>query len=900
MNRFLPRARLLKRPQTLNTAFAAHWMSDELRRQCATPPALSFNVNWLRLENDENAFLDFDGVPWMPSKVRASALMLGYDIEWIPTSASSWIHTAQSEEQKWRDVLLAQYASRLKELQTELSNENLKEEDKAELRKDAASLENLEAQLKPGGIGFLHNSYGGMGTRTTGVFWALSAPNVPVQFESAFTLARDRAISFRLKRFKAPKEQTKYDWRIEFEGGQTCYALVFGDDGNATQFIHYRSMSPALRAQKRARIETLLDFGRLTPADKKKIIKWEDEERAIHFAAGERERGERALTSAEKVRIAELHRLSEALGQKKLTPAQEKERQKLSNELFLAQESFSLQENANDLLGKEVDVTIQFLRAGYVLVRCGADTFVYENTRVTGAQPHEFHFGLPDKSIAKIYSDGGKWGLVWGRPRWGGNSGKGVLKSTPFTSNEPLDPETATFTIVGDAIGDAVMSGKLIELRAPVVGGAHPQSGLYQIEVSLSGGAYTPEIYSLGFHCAAQIDSGFEEVVWDSTMEVISPLKDVLLQDDKRRSRHAQVIIARPLSQLQMLPQAALGLSCEIDLVDRTNGQVHPFVHFGCVTRGQRARVGRLETISGFGAVDLAGGEWVLDVVGCEGFFNREMQAQVAGDGMWPGDYVRLMCADALLPAHLWSRIPSGEAAHKALGWDRIPPTRPGRYPHFKPKPGTLFWSQIQTTVQNHCPGGAIWNDGQGLRLDKNLVRDRRDIQFGTPATGVPVFSNRCLRNQEGFKLAQDARDYITSATFVGKKNPLTGIRVVGGDSIPQASDPRFEDSAFHIGYDIPFVSEADDSLSNIAACERAARDKLNISPLTPDGLAPWWSDNDFDLDPDLLTGDLVQFFGVNFVIDTLELGALTGANAGRMKASVQLAQDVSMKEFAT
>src|SRR5690606_17698648 len=222
--------------------------------------------------------------------------------------------------------------------------------------------------------------------------------NVPVILKSTFKLDKNRAFSLRLQRSQAPQGQAEHDFIIEFGNGFTLYAIVIGSDGNKSTFLHYRNMKPKDRKVLLDQMDDLLDRGRLTPADMAKILDLQKEAGSIKNAAKGRK-----TTPEENTKLKQLADAEKALrDSKKLLPSQQDQLDDLKNKLYLKEQTFKLQEDAQDLINKPLDITVQFLRGGYVLIQSGDSKFVYENQRLTGWRPHGYHDGLPDKSEIHI------------------------------------------------------------------------------------------------------------------------------------------------------------------------------------------------------------------------------------------------------------------------------------------------------------------------------------------------------------------------------------------------------------------------------------------------------------------------------------------------------------------
>ena len=130
--------------------------------------------------------------------------------------------------------------------------------------------------------------------------------------------------------------------------------------------------------------------------------------------------------------------------------------------------------------------------------------------------------------------------------------------------------------------------------------------------------------------------------------------------------------------------------------------------------------------------------------------------------------------------------------------------------------------------------------------------------------------------------MVQDISDAITGVTVLGAKNPLTGARYSATETIPQMYVDGFQGSAFWINEERHrTLMPPDDGLKSDDACARVAREKLNITPLTPDGLTPWTAEIELDYDPELREGDVVPIFGARFLVDSIRFASLRLARRG-------------------
>lgn len=908
--RFLPRLRIRRPVAPTQGAFYTGFMVDELNKQRFSPPAFAVGADFVRLEDATESYLDFDGAVGLPSKIRGSALLMASTPEFLDYGANQWLHEPSAEEDVWRDYDRQVQQARLDALQIQIDEENAKEKpdtdrlaDLTEQKNDA--LDRLLA-LSANATSYLETTSQLLDERVKGIVWTLEEPNVPLRLTSAFRLGRDRAICFKYLRFAAKDEQVLGELAFMLYGDKTAYEIAVGDDGNNCEFRHYRSMTTAKRDDLLGQLKAVKAKGELSADELLFLLDLDRQEAERRRQV--KERDDKKLTFADSAFIQSLHDQRDALkASKKLSDADEAEKKRLEDLLYLARQSFRLQTDAQSLLGTPVTVKIQFLRAGYILIQSGNSTFRYENKYVTSLNPPQFHFALPDKSRVRVSSDGGNFHLLWGRLKYTPCR----ILTAPFESHDLLVPEACTKRVVGDHPGDSGYSIDLKTLKTPT----QKAPGKYHLELSLTGTLDTPEVYYIELHRPANPVTSLGIEVWNSETDKTtvgqSRVLDTLMQGDKRRSQTADVplFLGGQNSWLgaSTLPSKVTGLAADVVLFDReTNAEVY-HTRQGFIDNDERQNIGRLlnalavgATEATFSAQTLAGAECVVGVVGTEEFLNRPMTAYVTLNNLWPGDAIALLCQDAGLPTSLYAALPRGEAAHRALNWRKTPTVKPGQYPSLKAASGKTFLALALAIVESCCPGGDLWSDESGLRLTRWGARDRTGtINYGTPASGVPQASHLCLRQEAdeqsiGLKFTQSLSDYITSCTCIGKLNPLTGKRYIATESYPQATDPATKDSIFAVDAPRVHVCEVDETLDSDAACLRAAREFLHITPQTPDGLPPAWTQIEVDLDPSMKCGDLVMVFGVKFIVDKVDLSSLAEEGRGqRMGVSLQLAQDL-------
>lgn len=908
--RYLARVRLYEKPRPAHGPFFYDAMSDALKEQSLVAPGRLTNmiINNLSGKTVFEPQEDFDGLPGQFSKIQPGALTMPWEIEWKPTQKNQWIRTPSTEEKAERALAVKVYEQSIVELKAEIekktkSNTPHKEED--ELLRSAESI--LE-QLQDGGYGYFRTAWNAMDTGVSGVWWGLAAANTPIEVTSGFSMEADRAFCIRLKRYKAPDGQVNHYFIIEFGDGRTLYAIVIGEDGNSAEFLHFRNDADSVKNRKkwRAQLERVLDRGRLTVEDRKKLLEWEEQEQALR--AQIKESG-RKKTDADNASLKKLQEDTQALrDSKKLTNANEEERRELERKLYITKEKFTLQQTSNDLIGKPIDITVQFLRAGFVIVTVLDSRYVYENKRITGkkrkkngANQPEYATGLPESSYLTLKSNGGKWGIVYGHPKFA-NAGSfwSQVISIPFDFEE----EDIVFDFEGDdSLPGCQIEAEFFRILESQTNGTVPNPARYQARLHLRSnhevpvaqqGHFTPEVYRFGVHIKGGVVPDFEAPVWDSEApaNLINGkpcLMDTVVRSDKRRSTTAMVYLHKSGSNL---PLNLGALMCDVALYDRQEGQELLALNKGMVKVNPMDRVENIDTAEGFDPESGAGSQVAFDVVGVENFLDVEIVASIIGNNRFPNDHYRAIIHDLGLHPSLYENLFAGD-----IGIPKTPRPQPGRMPDRKPAFGARGLEYIREDAKKHCHGRELFSDATGLRLERLVFRNRQELTYGRPPL-VAVDSKLCLRgNWDGSRaprLVQDISEYWTGATFFGASDPLTGIRYNATVTIEQAFHEEWKDkqSMFWIGRERHYTAAPDDSLRSKVECEKAAREFLNKTPLTPQGLPPWFLEVYLDFDPHVLTGDLVRIFGVKFLVDTVEFASLNAGEGQSMTAAMQLAED--------
>ena len=857
--RFWPRMKLYRRNKSPRPAMLRDILANAIEVQTVVEPAKRSAIAITDLSNDKNV------------------ITLDYVQEWQPTVVSMFRRFPSPEEKLLRENSLAQ-------IQSDLDEELAKEPSKQD--QDLIKSYNAQIfQLRTGGNGFLEQAQNILGTKTDSLFWSLAAPNVPVALISTFKLDKNRAFSMRLQRSQAPKGQAKHEFTIEFGTGFTLYAIVIGSDGNKSTFLHYRNMTPKARKVLLDEMDDILDYGRLTPADMAKIIDLQDQAKKIKNTAKGRK-----TTDEENTQLKQLADAEKTLrDSKKLLPSQQERIAELENELYLKKQDFKLQEDAQDLINKPFDITVQFLRGGYVLIQSADSRFVYENQRLTGWRPRGYHDGLPDKSEIHIKSDGGQFGFIYGNPKY---FSKAIIASQDFPLN--IAPVVSSLDVEDDSDDSSPgchIAYSLKELQAPVSTPFVNYPGSYQTVVTMtSDGRYTPELYRAQLHIpSAEADP--PDLVWDSQIEggnlsanSGNGIIDVLLRDDARRSRSVDIHIDNADSTAN-LPKVLGGLAADVYLYDRTNGD-----NLYLLTQGRIVSAAQPDQRDFASDPEIGcGGEAVITAIGLESFLDIEITALLIGDSKYPNDYIRELAIDGGLTLDQIDGIPIGD-----VGIPKIERGVVGEAPAVQPAEGAKYWQWISDVAANHCPGWSLYNDGTSLQLKDDSNRDKPALAYNIPPH-VDVDNPLCIRQGDnGVNVYQKLDGYITQVTAVGGKDPLRGERFQHTESIPQADDERFEDSAYYTGVTITEVLPVDDSLMSDKACQLAARRNLGVTPITPGGKTSWFVDCVVDFDPDVFAGDLVRFYNKKCYIDQVQFASLAASNTSMetMNLTLQLAED--------
>jgi hypothetical protein len=915
--RWLPRVRIYERPRPAHEPFSWDIMTDVLKEQTRGNQngARSIGIIWNRIQGDD--VIDFDGMPGMPSKLRPAAATLDYKNEWRNTDKYSFRHVPTEEEKALRaldvDILEAQLA----ELN---AKDNPDDTDKERI----AAAEAILAQLRDGGTSYKRTAYNAMDSGVSGLFWGLAAPNVPVTLTGNFLLDKNRAQSIRLKRLAPHEEQVNHEFVIEIgnsststevagqlpkkkrpeKEGKTLYAIAIGGDGNSAEFIHYRNMTTAEREELVEALNEVLNRGRLSVEDRKQILEWETAIQAIEAA-----RNGKKLTasqSAEKERLKK--QIKDLKDSRKLTKADEEERDEIERQLYIAKEPFKLQESAIDLVGKPVDFVLHYLLAGFVPVHSEDSRYIYENKLITKLA--RYATMLPANSYITLKSNGGKFGFVHGHPK---HNSKGSIWSQPFTIPFLFEDDEVTWNYEGDASKPGCsIDFELLTLEEPRTVGSGASAvfipGRYQVRIDLRSdvdvpkeevGHYTPELYRAELHIKGGAIPAFGVEVWNSQIHGARSatnsgncIKDVLIQDDRTRSLSCQVVVDNS-GDGAGLPFNLGALACDVEFYDRDNDETIVQQRLGKIVETPVTAVEDVDTEEGFAMLTGAGSEISFHVVGPENWLDIPIKAPIVGNNKFPNLYWRELAHDAGLPAEVFANV-----AAATDGFRKIERPQPGKFPDCKPGYGAHYLEFMRDAlVKKHMPGKEQWSDDEGIRIAAHSFRNRPELAFDVPPN-VPVTSRLCLRGRSDgssrpvFK--QDLRDYYTGATFIGAINPATGMRYHATETIPQATDEAFKDSMFYVGEPRTYTAEVDDSLKSDAACLKAAREFLNITPLTPDGLPPYYAENvEIDLEPTLRAGDIPRIFGIKVLVDANEFSSLNAGDGQRSRIGLRLAEDV-------
>ena len=883
--KYVPRARFYHRPKPTHPAFIHSFLSDDMITQSTVAPGKRDNLVWVTLRPEES--IDDPGMPGNESgysKYRPPVIMLNSGIRWSSKEAQKdWKYTPSPQEEEWRNYALTDYRSKLFDLEL---IENPTEED-IERKKLLTKLIN---QIGVKGEGYLETVFDLLGTSSAGISWGLAAANIPVTVTTAFKSQKNRSQCFRFKRLEAPEDQVRFSFTIEIGNGNSMYALVMGEDGISATFIHYRNMSASKRENLIAQLEAIKDNGRLTVDDRTQIAAWERQIKKIRRDS--KLDGNKTLTKEENKKVSELQKKIETLKDSKrgLTDADNTEKQQLENDLYISREDFDLVERSKSTIGRTIDLSFSFLRSGFVLITSDDGRKIYENKRLTGGVPAGaepvYGNGLPDGAYITVKSDGGMWSLVYGNKQ---HDYHGTIWGQPIEVPFVFDSNEVTWAVEKDEANTGCkITYDLVELQPPALsvwGTFIP--GIYQVQIDFYSdydvpddkfkGRYTPELYYLELRIPAG-ETQVPQLLWDSEDPANkfsngeSRLIDMHLQDDRERSRVCSLFVANGRNHAN-LPELMGGLACSTSLVRTSDGGEEKVMTYGftsSVTHDQIDYLGTADEHIQF--TPSYGSKVQIEVGGCENFLSVEVTQANTGNNKYVGDYLREMCIDEGIPPELYSSLPVGAASN----CPKIHRTIPGKFPDCRPSLGVNLWDWMRDVVAKHAPRWELWTDENGIRLTKKADRLRPDLPYSTSAPiGSKLRPRRRSTESGGLKLVQDLREYYTSATFIGAKDPLTGNHFVGYAEIPQATLEIFKDSMFYTGVENHYYAPVDESLKSNAECDMAAREKLNITPNTPDGLTPWTLTWKIDYDSTVKAGDVPTFNEAIFMLEGTEFASI-------------------------
>lgn len=827
------------------------------------------NLLWVGIEQNK---LEAEGL-FDYENIDPPAFICGYKVIWRNTRARrDWFYTPSPEEEAYRTLERARIQGELDELS---DKEN---KDQADLD-EIAALENLLEQLSEGGDGFLETTFNWGGTMVEGIFWGLGVPNISASVKSTFKI--DGGVALRLKRLEAPKGQAT-DFSYEIELGD-LYALVIGEDGNSAEFVHYR---PGVKNRKALleELQEIKDSGRLTPDNQLQILGWKEDIQIIRKTAKERGTGQKELTPEESAQIKAIEKQIDDLQESKrgLTEGNEARKREIEDLLIIDRMSFALQEAERSLLNVPVDISFIPLESGSVVIHVNDEQKIYENKEWQRDKPDDKPY--PPHTLTghiTLKSSGGKWGVLYGDVQ----HSSGEASTPAFPISFVPEEEELRWSINGTA-----PAGTSLEATLEAAG-----NGLYRIKITMDGDKRTPEFYGVELYIPAAL-SDEETELWNSQTHGANPyansgnhITDVVIQSDRLRGR-AGTLHVNNADNVANLLIATGGAAIDLSLLDVASAETRVLQRYGkVVTNSQMA----LDDVGADGAylavAPSLGNEAQIEFTGVRGFLDKEIKARFSCDGLLVNDALRSLARDAELPPERYAGIPGIPTP----GLNQIKPSRVGKPFDVKPSEGTKYDEWMQQLVKDHAPRFELWENADGLQLTRRALRARPDLAYTT--TGNAKSKLRFRRKAQefgGLVLKQDTREYYTSATFYGKKDPLSGRRFSATASILQATDKRFEDSMFFTGEENHYTAPANDGLQSDADCRLAAREFLNITPLTPQGLPPWYLEGRVDFDESVLDGDLVTVNGVKFLIDGVDFAALDAGDGALMTLSLRLAED--------
>lgn len=865
------------------------------------------NVRRVRLSNDPTA--DRDLAPGQTAKTPY-VLLPGYGIRWYSIEPTNFVQHVGPRELELRAEARAILETERLALQ---SKTKPTDDERRRLDTIAAQL----AQLADDGQGYVNTVYDCMGTKAKGVWYGLAAPDVPLDWEYAKSIRPGRSLSFRLKRLEATQGQGLHEYALVFGNDRTRYALVFGKD-KEIEWRHYRPMSKATREGLELQLAQAQDAGRLTAADEKTLAGYDAEHAAVKEAA----KGKKP-DAAQAARLAELKRLEDRLreGKKQLTDAGRALAEEITKRLYYDVATVAVPEFVKTTIGVAIDITIEWLRKGGVLITVGNnEPFTWWNPLVKKTK--KYGQLLERGSRLRIRSTGGKWSLAMGAPVYE----RGLLFGAPYSlapganglvqfiadaSPGPLvarptfwetDPDP-------DLPGARVAAQVFVirpERRIEELGVTIP--AVYQTRLELAtAGDYAPEVHNLELLIAPVVPA-IGPLIHDSAQAVdaagVSHLIDLQTAALEGNSVEARLTYRDGLlpdgGRESGLPALSLvGRVCDVTLVDPASGQEHAVAWRGRIIEDSYDNLQSLAAGTGVATEtpepgsepDLAPmpnaySERTLTVVGLEQVANKLADAQVSVNGLSIGEALRLYGTLAGLQPEELQALPETNPP----GVDSIPLAPAGEMPTAKPDDTTTYLEFMRRLVTDHAPTYDLATGGQGLYLRSLEEVDRPDLNYSEDEA---IDSD--LRLLRGLKLVQSLEGFANRVVVIGAEDEETKTRVQVVEALPQSTDRRYEGrSLVYVGEDIPYVYGPNDSIEDETQATVVCRellDKKGRPPLYGHLIAPYR--------PDVDQGTLLYVKGKQYLVERKERGHInSGEGIQVMTMYVRVAKD-SIKEAA-
>lgn len=884
------------RPFVKSLTGADYW------REAGGDDARRVNIRRVALVNDPTAddALAPGQIPTTPY-----VLLPTYKIGWFSVAPTDFTQVVSDRElairAEARTILDAEY--------TALQN---KDNPTADERDRMTTLEVLGAQLADDGSGYINLVYDCMGTRAKGVWYGLAVGNVPLRWIYNKSIKPNRALSFRLKRLEAPRDQGNFEYSLIFGKKRTRYALVFGKDREIV-WRHYKPLNAALRESLEDQLAEALDAGRLTADDERQLRLWDEEHARITAAA----RG-RKKNAEEEASLAQLKKNEADLRDQKkfLSDAGRALAEEIEAKLFYDTARVSVPEYVKTTIGQPLDISIEWLRRGGVLITIGNNPpFVWFNKEITKTK--KYGAMLEKGSQLEIRSTGGKWGIAFGAPIYDDLS---LLYSAPYTlpagaagdirfigdtSPGPLTLDDGGLywqTDADPALPDCFVRASVEILRAganyPTLGVTTPT--VYQTRLELlTAGDYAAEVHSLDLLIIPEV-AALTGQIYDSEEHKdgagVAHLIDLQISEGEGGSVVAKLFYRDGLlpngTRESGLPATNLvGRVTDVSLITDDEDPATTIVWRGKIAEDFYPDLQSLAGATGT-TTPAPNSEPDLDpkpnvasirqltVVSLEQIANKTADPGVSVNGLNIGDALVLCAKLAGYQADEYAALPTGPIA----GLDPLPLAAAGTIPNLRPDDSATWLEFMRRLVKDHAPTYELTTGETGFSLLSLEEVDRPDLNYSEDA---PIESD--LRILRGLTLTANYDDFANRVVVIGALIEETKTRIVVEERLTTSTDPRYEgQSLSYVGEDVPFIYGPNESIDDDVRAINLARRFLDKKSRPPIG-----SPLRVPFRPDVKAGQLIYIKGRQWLVTKRERGHInSGEGIQTMDLYLRLCKD--------